>query len=308
MLKYLLHLLITYCYNMENQQSSNTNLKVIIGILAFLLVASLAYMYKMSSDAKVTQTTLVDEKGKVMNELEALKVSYDKAIAENTSMSDELIAERDKVVKLMEQLEKSKGDVKAMQKYRVQAAALQNKNSELLAQVDDLTKKNTKLTVERDSTVTVLGESKKYNEVLIGQNEELSKTVEKGSKLSVLNLKTAAYKQRSSGKQIATDKASRADVLKINFTIAENAIAKQGDRTYYVQVIDAKNNVLGNKQTINFGEQSLTYSFSKVVPYENKTVQVTEDLPGKDYAKGTYFVNIFDETGEGVSKSSFILK
>jgi flagellar basal body-associated protein FliL len=80
---------------MENQQSSNTNLKVIIGILAFLLVASLAYMYKMSSDAKTEKTELVDEKGKVMNELEALKVSYTKAINENTSMSDELIAERD---------------------------------------------------------------------------------------------------------------------------------------------------------------------------------------------------------------------
>lgn len=292
---------------MENQ-SNNTNLKVIIGILAFLLVASLAYMYKMSSDAKDTQTTLVDEKSKVMSELEALKVSYDKAIAENTSMSDELIAEREKVVKLMADVEKSRGDVASMKKYKNQFFALQNTNKDLLTQVEDLKKQNTKLTVERDSTVVVLGESKKYNEVLIGQNEELSKTVEKGSKLSVLNLKTSAYKQRSSGKQIATDKASRADVLKVNFTIAENSIAKSGDRTYYVQIIDSRNNVLGDKQTINFGEQSLTYSFTKVVPYENKSVDVTEDLTGKDFSKGTYFVNIFDDKGEGISKSSFILR
>ena len=32
-------------------------------------------------------------------------------------------------------------------------------------------------------------------------------------------MQTAAYKLRSSGKQIATDKAGRADVLKISFTI-----------------------------------------------------------------------------------------
>jgi hypothetical protein len=32
---------------------------------------------------------------------------------------------------------------------------------------------------------------------------------------------------RSSGKQIETDKASRADVLKISFTIAENQMANQ---------------------------------------------------------------------------------
>jgi hypothetical protein len=293
---------------MENRENNNTNLKVIIGILAFLLLASLAYMYKMSGDAKQTQTTLVDEKTKVMGELEALKVTYDKAIAENTSMSDELIAEREKVVKLMADLEKSKGDAASLKKYKNQFFQLQSTNKTLLAQVDELTQKNVKLTTERDSTVVVLGESKKYNEVLIGQNEELSKTVEKGSKLSVLNLKTSAYKQRSSGKQVATDKASRADVLKINFTIAENSIAKSGDKTYYVQIIDSKNNVLGDKQTITFGEQTLTYSFTKVVPYENKTVEVTEDLQGKDFAKGTYFVNIFDEQGEGISKSSFVLR
>ena len=164
------------------------------------------------------------------------------------------------------------------------------------------------MTTERDSTIVVLDESKKYNQVLIGQNEELSKTVEKGSKLSVLGLKTAAYKERSSGKQIATDKASRADLLKVNFTIAENSIAKQGDRTYYVQIIDSKNNVLGDKQTVQFGDQSLTYSFTQVVPYENQSVNVSKDLKGSNFEKGTYFVNIFDETGEGVSKSSFILR
>jgi hypothetical protein len=47
-------------------------------------------------------------------------------------------------------------------------------------------------------------------------------------------LKTAAYKLRSSGKQIETEKARKADVLKISFTINENKVAKQGDKTYYV--------------------------------------------------------------------------
>ena len=40
---------------------------------------------------------------------------------------------------------------------------------------------------------------------------------------------------------------------------------------------------------------------------ENKTVEVKEELPGKDFAKGTYFVNVFDK-GELVSKSSFSLR
>jgi cell division protein FtsB len=291
----------------EQQNNSSSSLKVIIAILAILLAGSLVYIYKITTDAKQVQTELtktVSEKDLVMKDLQDLKATYDAAIAENTSMSEELIKERDKVVSLMNDISKSKGDVS---KYKSQYLKLESNMKVLMAENESLKKQNTVLTTQRDSTIVVLGESKKYNEVLVGQNEELSKTVEKGSKLTVLNMKTAAYKIRSSGKQVETDRAGRVDVLRISFTIAENQIAKSGDKDYYVQVIDSKNNVLGNKQTVSFGEKSLTYSFITTVKYENKTVQVSQDLPGKDFAKGTYFVNVFDKD-ELVSKTSFTLR
>ena len=291
----------------ERQNNSSSSLKVIIAILAILLAGSLVYIYKITTDAKQVQTELtktVSEKDLVMKDLQDLKATYDAAIAENTSMSEELIKERDKVVSLMNDISKSKGDVS---KYKSQYLKLESNMKVLIAENESLKKQNTVLTTQRDSTIVVLGESKKYNEVLVGQNEELSKTVEKGSKLTVLNMKTAAYKIRSSGKQVETDRAGRVDVLRISFTIAENQIAKSGDKDYYVQVIDSKNNVLGNKQTVSFGEKSLTYSFITTVKYENKTVQVSQDLPGKDFAKGTYFVNVFDKD-ELVSKTSFTLR
>ncbi len=294
---------------MENQKS-NSSLKAVIAVLAVLLVGSLVYIFKMSSDAEIVQTelkTTMTEKESVMKDLQELKATYDAAIAENTTMSEELIQERDKVVKLMDDLNKSKGDVASMSKYKAQFLALQSNMKTLMAENEGLKKQNVTLTTQRDSTVVVLGESKKYNEVLVGQNQELSKTVEKGSKLTVLNTKTSAYKLRSSGKQIETDKASRADVLKVSFTIAENQIAKSGDKTYFVQVIDSKSNVLGDKKTESFGEKSLTYSFATTVKYENKTVNVSQDLPGKDFAKGTYFINVFDKD-ELVSKTSFTLR
>jgi len=294
---------------MENQ-NSNSKLKSIIVLLAVLLIGSLIYIFKLTSDAKELQTvvtTTKSDKEAVLKDLAALKSSYDQAIAENTSMSDELIAERDKVVKLMEELKKSKGDVASLSKYKQQYNALEAKMKNLMEEVAVLKVKNQELTTNLDSTKVVLEDSKKYNQVLVGQNEELAKTVEKGQKLSVTNLKTAAYKLRSSGKQIETDKASRADVLQVKFTIAENKIAKSGDKVYYVQVIDSKNNVLGDKATISFGDTSLTYSFTSTVKYENKTVDVTEQLKGKDFAKGTYFVNVFDKD-ELVSKSSFTLR
>ena len=294
---------------MENQKSSSS-LKAVVAVLAVLLVGSLVYIFKMTSDTEVVKTELkstLTEKETVMKDLQELKSTYDAAIAENTSMSDELTQERDKVVNLMNDLSKSKGDVASLAKYKTQSLALQSKMKVLMAENEGLKKQNTTLTTQRDSAVVVIGEAKKSNEALAGQNEELSKVVEKAAKLTVLNTRGSAYKLKSSGKEVATDKASRADVLKISFTIAENQVAQSGAKTYYVQVIDSKNNVLGDKKTETFGENTLTYSFVSNVNYENKTVDVTENLRGKDFPKGTYFVNIFDKD-QLVSKTSFSLK
>ncbi|MBG6110030.1 uncharacterized protein (DUF3084 family) [Flavobacterium sp. CG_23.5] len=294
---------------MENQKSSS-GLKAVVAVLAVLLVGSLVYIFKMTSDTEVVKTELkstLTEKETVMKNLQDLKTTYDAAISENTSMSDELTQERDKVVNLMNDLSKSKGDVASLSKYRTQAIALQSNMKVLMAENAGLKKQNTTLTTQRDSTVVVLGEAKKSNETLAGQNQELSKVVEKAAKLTVLNTRGSAFKLKSSGKEVATDKASRADVLKISFTIAENQVAQSGAKSYYVQVIDSKNNVLGDKKTETFGDNTLTYSFVSNVNYENKTVDVTENLRGKDFPKGTYFVNIFDKD-QLVSKTSFNLK
>jgi regulator of replication initiation timing len=294
---------------MENKKSSSS-LKAVIAVLAVLLIGSLVYIFKVTSDVDTVQTelkTTMTEKESVMKDLQDLKTTYDAAISENTSMSEELIQERDKVVNLIADLNKSKGDVASLAKYKTQFIALQSNMKVLMAENESLKMQNTTLTTQRDSTVVVLTETKKNVEALAGQNEELAKAVEKGSKLTVLNTRGSAFKLRNSGKQIETDKASRADVLRVSFTIAANQIAQSGDKTYQVQVIDSKNNVLGDKKTENFGENTLTYSFATNVAYENKTVNVSQDLKGNDFAKGTYYINVFNK-GELVSKTSFDLR
>ena len=96
---------------MENQKS-NSSLKVVIAVLSLLLLGSLFYIYKLTTDTSNLETVVKSEKTEkenVLKDLQELKTTYDAAIAENTSMSDELIAEREKVVNLITQLEKSKG-------------------------------------------------------------------------------------------------------------------------------------------------------------------------------------------------------
>lgn len=292
---------------MSAQNSNNSGLKAIIAILSLLLIGSLIYMYKLTSDSKQVEEVLVTEKDAVLKDLAIAKDSLESAISSNTTLSDELVAERDRVQKLIADIEKSKGDVQAMAKYKEEALKLRGSIARLMKEVEVLKKENKTLATRIDSTNVVLTDARRVNDTLVSQNDYLARTVEKGSKLTVLNLQSTAVKQRSSGKQIETDKASRADVLKISFMIAENQIAKSGDKTYYVQVIDSKNNVVGEKKTESFGDKTLTYSFIATVKYENKTVKVEKDLPVNSVQAGTYFVNIFDKS-DLVSKTSFTLK
>lgn len=298
---------------MELNQSNprNSGLKAAIVVLALLLMGSLAYVYKLNQDKSEVDSSLsktMTEKEKFQSELEAKIAEYDTAIADNTALKGELEEEQAKIVELLEKIKKSNGSVAELSKYKNEYVKLKREMDNLIAENNVLKENNTKLTKNLDSTIVVLSNTKIANDTLTAKNENLTKTVEKAQKLSVLNLTTLAVKQRSSGKQIDTDKATRADVLKISFTIAENQVAKTGDRTYFVQVIDSKNNVLGDKKTEAFGTTYLPYSFQKTVKYENKTVQVQEDLPVKSISAGTYFVNVFDKNGELVSKNSFQLR
>ncbi|MFC4740300.1 hypothetical protein ACFO3U_09880 [Flavobacterium ponti] len=294
---------------MESNQN-NSKLKAIILILSLLLLGSMAYMFKMSADSKkeieVSEgkyDKILSEKELVLNDLEEMKAMYDKEIASNTSLKEELEAERSKVEALMVRVKNGES-----------AAHYKNDYIRLKREMDSLVAENTKLKEENlllsknlDSTNVVLEESRTYNDTLLSQNDKLYKTVEKGQKLVIVNLKTIAVKERSSGKQIETEKASRADKLKISFTIAENSLAKSGEREYYVQVIDAANNVLGDKKSVMFNEKLLTYSFISKVKYDNNTVDVYEELSGKDFEKGTYYINIFNK-GDLVANSTFELR
>jgi len=289
------------------KQKSNSSLKAVIIILSILLVGSLAWMYKMSTDSEKTEKTLLTEKEQLIEDLKAQKASYDAAIAENTGLKGDLEAERAKIVELLGEVEKSKGDAASMAKYKGLYVKLKREHDALIAENNKLKEENGMLTTQRDSTRGALDESKRYNDTLTVQNDNLSKTVEKAQKLSIVNLRTQPYKERSSGKLVQTDKARKVDVIRISFTIASNEVAPTGDKMYYVQVIDPKNNVAGEKKTESFDGYSLTYSFITTAAYQGKTLDVNETIKGQDFPKGLYQVNVFDK-GTLVSNTSFTLK
>lgn len=288
---------------------NNKGLKTVIVVISLFLVGSLAYIFKLSNQVKINKveiSTVISEKQKVLDDLAALKVTYDAAILENTSISDQLIAERDKVVLLMEEIKKSKDEEEVLLKFKQKYTELVEVKKTMLSQVEELTKKNAVLASQRDSTNVVLDVERLTNQTLQGQNVEMNKKIQSAAKITIMPPRCTAYSVKSSGKK-ETDKASKTDEIKISFMIPENKLAKEGVRDFYIQVIDGANNVLGDKASITFEGKILIYSILSTVNFTNSTIQKNELLTGSDFVKGNYTINIYDKN-ELLNTSLLILK
>jgi hypothetical protein len=288
-------------------QNKNKWLTALVVLLGLLLFGSIIYTYKMSNENKALEDNMISEKLSIQKDLAVIKDSLDVAIASNTTMSEDLMIERDKVVKLIEEINNSKSDIASLQAIKNQFSKLKSEVVSLVKENNVLKKKNERLLFQRDSTKIALAKIQKDIDTIASKNKNLIKEVEKGSKLSILTPQVTTFKKKNSGKLVPTDKARNTDIFTINITISENQIAKSGLKLYYIQVLDSDNNILGEKNTVKFDNRSLSYSYVARINFQNNLVQNSTDLPVKDLKKGLFFVNVFDKN-EIVAKTTFQLK
>ena len=164
---------------MESNQN-NSKLKAVILILSLLLLGSMAYMFKMSSDSKKEielsegkYDKILSEKELVLNDLEQMKAMYDSEIASNTSLKTELEAEKAKVEALIVRVKKGE----SVANYKNDYIRLKREMDSLVAENTKLKEENMLLNKNLDSTNVALDESRSFNDTLVNQNEKLSKTV-----------------------------------------------------------------------------------------------------------------------------------
>ena len=294
-------------------EKQNYSLKTAVIIMSILLIGSFVYIFRFADDTKTLVTTVKKvktEKELVTEKLQKLKATYEEAISKKTAMSAQLIIERDKIDKLLTVLKSSNVDPKVFADIKAQSISLESSTKELIAKNEEaFTAKSSPETIKIriDSVVATKKEIIKSNKTLTTQFTELKKNVVLASKLAVVNLAVKSFKVRDSGKEVETEKASRTEELKITFTIPENILAKAEPKIYNIQVIDSKNNVLGEKKTETYGEKTLTYSFAKTIDYQNKTVDVLENFMVENLEEGDFLVNVFYQ-GELVSKTTITLK
>jgi hypothetical protein len=295
---------------MENKSGSNNNaLKVILGIAVVLLIGTLFYTFNLKSEAEETEKQLTEEKALVLKDLNNMAQQYDIAIGENEAANQKLVEARERIEGLMDSLKVSENSVRSLWKYKKQFLALQDEMESLMEENSALKASNALLATSLDSTKIQLQDRIVFNDSLLAQNTELATIVEDAAVLSTVGLKGFGVIVRSSGKLIPTERAGRADKIRVCYTVAKNKLVGAGDKEFFVQVLDPKNNVLGLNEQIQFNENVLNYSLISKFNYESDNLDICEfvEAKGKEFEKGRYIVNVFDQNNL-VSTSQFELK
>ena len=278
---------------MENKNSKN--LVVGLAVAAAILLGLAIYAFV---DGNSTKEALTAEKVQLQSELKGMTAKYDQALSENTSMTASLKAAKDEVTSLSAELDKLKADnAKQMKYYKGRVWKLKKMNKELMAQVDSLTAANEALTADLVVAGEVIAVKTAENEELTVLAAELAEKVALGSLLDVTSVSVEGVKSLSSGELKATNRFKKVEAMKVSFHVAQNLIAKPGERVAFVVLKDAAGNVVAPAGSVDVDGESKSYTDEIVVDYDNSELDVISliNVDKGVLSKGIYTVEVYLE-------------
>jgi len=131
-------------------------------------------------------------------------------------------------------------------------------------------------------------------------SDSLSREVNLGSVLHASNIKLQPINVKKNGKEVATSKANRADMMRVTFDLDENRIAPTGDKEIFVAITAPDGTPLAvealgsGRFSLEDGTEKL-YTAKKTVAYvkgEKQTVSM-DWKQNSDFKPGDYSVEIY---------------
>lgn len=146
--------------------------------------------------------------------------------------------------------------------------------------------------------VVILEKNIHANEAMLGKLESLkSPSIHKNAnKLSLQNITARGVKYLSD--KLPKPKNKIIQELRICFTIEGNKLIKKGDKQFFIQVVNPKNQIISLENTsVELKDIKLIYSAKVEAAYQQKDIDVCTyvSLEKEKTVKGTYLINIFND-------------
>lgn len=320
---------------MEKTPSKSNGVFILITILLLIGLAVLSYFFsKKNNDlnACINENTALKTDMNGMNEMmtgyvgnmsnnltkdfQNMLNTYDDLIQKDNSKADSLNIQKEKIISLMSDLDKSRrnGSLNAQK-----IAQLNKENTTLRSimksyvfQIDSLNTLNVKLNTELNQTNSKLESTQSERDQYKKEATEKAEQVRLGAKLQAFNFKSNGLKMKINNTTDETNRARNCVQIQSSFTLSENPLNKSGNKTIYLQITDPSGKILQTKSnfTVETENGIVAYSDKKDVNYQNKQLDMSiyyDFASNEEAIKGTYKIKIFCD-GSIAGTDSFILK
>jgi hypothetical protein len=278
--------------------------KISIGVL--LVINQKKEIVIQEKDSNSMKMELQGQLDSLLAEHERVKVSYGE-LSNSLKERDSIINVRATEIK---QLLGTKSELAVVKR---KLAQLQQITQVYEQQIDSLFMVNRKLKAENEKIKIDYNLEQQKTSDLSKDKEALNEKITGAAVLKAYKITAVAYKSRGVDKDKETDKAARADKIKVCFTVSENKLVSYGYKRFFVRIARPDNVILtrGPAYTFQFLGQTLQFSAMETLNYEGDAADICTyfERPVNDaeMIKGRYYVNVFTEDRE-IGQTSFELK
>ncbi len=196
-------------------------------------------------------------------------------------------------------------------KLKTEVYILRSEISKLKAKNQALISENAKLKEENKQLGTDLAGANENNAKLEGINNELEGKVAIGKRLQTFEKIAEGIKVRRNGEEKSTNRARRADKIRVAFTIGKNEIADAGELDLYLRVLDPNDRVISeNGEEFNYKNEKIAFTSKESINYQNSATDViiyAEKSGGQSFEEGLYKVQVYTRT-DMILVETFTLK
>ncbi|SKB75551.1 hypothetical protein [Dyadobacter psychrophilus] len=311
-------------YNQEQKQDRKTLLWAALAVLLLLNLVLVYFIYhekqeNLAKDDIITAKT--EEVLFIKTKLDSISQELDIKIAEIQKLGGSV----DSLIEMKNQLEKDKLELKNMSNYSASGYNKKIKGYETV-----LNEKDTEIAQLRQELGIATTKNQELNEKVTGletekqqladsvtnysvQNRELAEKVTIASALRAENLTVNAVSAKGKEREGGKYKAKRIDKLRVNFSLAPNAVAKQNEKEMYLRILDPDGAVLSDMATgsgsfIHDGKE-LIYSSRQTVNFTNsgQSVDILYGRGGIPLKDGKYAIEVYSE-GFKIGQGDFEVK
>ena len=284
---------------------------IVAGVIGLALVGTIAYLYvnldSQRKENKAMQELADLDKKEMENEYQQFANQYGEMNPKinNDSIVAQLTAEQERTQQLLKELKDTKAsDAREIARLKKELATVRAVLRNYVLEIDSLNRLNQNLTAENTRIKGQYNEATRQIEGLNTERATLSEKVAIAAQLDATGISMQLKNKR--GK--ATDKTSKCTNIQVNFTIAKNVTAQNGQKTFYVRITTPAGTTLGGGGSFNYQNRSLEATMHKTVEYGGQEMAITTYWNvSQSLLAGTYQVSIFAD-GNMIGSRSFTFK